>query len=54
MGMPTLVYRWLFFVHSLKRLECNILGFSGIGPIKASLIDGIEGMMRETARRLAG
>jgi len=44
MGMPAFVYRWFFFAHSLKSLERNILGFSGIGPIKVSLIGSIEGM----------
>jgi putative NADPH-quinone reductase len=44
MGMPVFVYRWFFSAHSLKSLERNILGFSGIGPIKASLIGSIEGM----------
>lgn len=44
MGMPAFAYRWFFFAHSLKNLERNILGFSGIGPIKASLIGSIEGM----------
>lgn len=44
MGMPAFVYRWFFFAHSLKSLERNILGFCGIGTIKASLIGSIEGM----------
>jgi putative NADPH-quinone reductase len=44
MGMPAFAYRWFFSAHSLKSLERNILGFSGIGPIKASLIGSIEGM----------
>lgn len=44
MGMPAFVYRWFFFADSLKSLERNILSFSGIGPIKASLIGSIEGM----------
>ncbi len=47
MGMPAFVYRWFFFAHSLKSLERNILGFSGIGPIKASLIGSIEGMSQK-------
>jgi hypothetical protein len=42
---------WFFFAHSLKRLERNILGFSGIGPIKASLTGTIEGM---TEKQRAG
>ena len=42
MGMPAFVYRWFFFAHGLKMLERNILAFSGIGPIKTSLIGSIE------------
>ena len=44
MGMPAFVYRWVFFAHSLKSLERNILSFTGIAPIRASLIGNIEGM----------
>ncbi len=43
MGMPALFYRWYFGAYSLKSLERNILGFSGIGPIKESLIGMVEG-----------
>ena len=49
MGMPAFIYRWVFFAHSLKSLKRSILGFSGIGPIKAMLIGTIEGM-NETQR----
>ena len=35
---------WYFRAHSLKSLERNILGFAGIGPIKASIIGLVEGM----------
>jgi putative NADPH-quinone reductase len=48
MGMPALVYRWYFGAHSLKNLECNIVRFVGIGPIRASLIGMIKG---KNARR---
>jgi putative NADPH-quinone reductase len=44
MGMPALIYRWFFFAHSLKNLERNILGFSGIKPIRSTLIGSIEGL----------
>ena len=44
MGMPALVYRWFFFAHSLKNLQRNILGFSGIKPIRSTLIGSIEGL----------
>lgn len=43
MGMPALMYRWYYRAHSLKALERNILGFVGIGPIRASLIGLVEG-----------
>jgi putative NADPH-quinone reductase len=41
MGMPALAYRWFFLAHSLRSLERNILRFSGIGPIRNTLIGGI-------------
>jgi putative NADPH-quinone reductase len=43
MGMPALIYRWYFGAHSLKSLERNILRFSGIGPIRETLIGMVEG-----------
>ena len=42
MGMPALVYRWYFRAHGVKSLERNILGFCGIGPIRATLIGMVE------------
>lgn len=42
MGIPALIYRWFFFAHGLKMLERNILAFSGIGPIKTTLIVSVE------------
>lgn len=42
MGMPALVYRWVFRAHGLKGLERNILGFCGIAPIRETLIGMIE------------
>ena len=49
MGMPALVYRWFFLAHSLRSLERNILKFSGIGPIRTTLIGSVEGPAK-TAR----
>ena len=43
MGMPAFFYRWYFGAHSLKSLRRNILGFSGVGPIRACLIGTVEG-----------
>jgi len=42
MGMPALVYRWFYRAHSLKSLERNILVFSGIAPVRASLVGTVE------------
>jgi len=42
MGMPALFYRWYYRAHSLKSLERNILAFVGFGPIRATVIGGVE------------
>ena len=44
MGMPALVYRWLYRAHSVKSLERNILGFVGISPVNETLIGGVDGI----------
>ena len=44
MGMPALVYRYLYRAHSVRSLERNILGFVGIGPVHETLIGGVEGL----------
>ncbi len=41
MGMPGWFYRWYFRAHSLKSLERNILGLTGVGPIRATLIGSV-------------
>jgi putative NADPH-quinone reductase len=43
MGMPALIYRWVYGAHSIKALERNILGFVGISPIRRTLIGTVEG-----------
>lgn len=53
MGMPAFIYRWYFGAHSLKSLERNILRFSGVGPIKESLIGMVEGNPVRRERWLA-
>lgn len=53
MGMPALVYRWIFRAHSLKALERNILGFVGIAPIHETLIGMVEGEPEHRQRWLA-
>ncbi|MGI4721347.1 MAG: NAD(P)H-dependent oxidoreductase [Janthinobacterium lividum] len=40
MGMPALAYRWLYGAHSIRLMRRNILGFSGIAPVRSTLIGG--------------
>ena len=42
MGMPAFVYRWLFWAHSLKSLEHNILRFAGFSPVQSTIIGSVE------------
>ncbi len=48
MGMPALIYRWVFRAHALKSLERNIFGFVGIRPVRETLLGGI-GTLDEAA-----
>ncbi|MGF1477687.1 MAG: NAD(P)H-dependent oxidoreductase [Geminicoccaceae bacterium] len=50
MGMPAPAYRWYYLAHSLKSLERNILKFSGIKPVRETLIGGI-GEIDQTQRQ---
>lgn len=42
MGMPALVYRTVFFAHSLRALKRGILALVGFGPIRDTVLGGIE------------
>lgn len=44
MGMPALVYRYVFRAHSVKALERNILGFVGIAPIRETLVGQVDSL----------
>ena len=48
MGMPVMVYRWVYLSHSLRSLERNVLKFAGIGPVRETLF----GMADETGERI--
>lgn len=52
MGMPAFVYSCIFGAHSLKSLEKSILKFSGIRPIRRSLIGTVEGSAHHRERWL--
>lgn len=42
MGMPALFYRWYFLAHGVRGLERNILKFSGISPVRLTLLGMVE------------
>lgn len=42
MGMPAMAYRLIFFAHSLRSFERNILKFCGIKPVAWSIFGSIE------------
>jgi hypothetical protein len=47
-------YRWYFRAHSVKSLECNILGFVGIAPVSETLIGMVGNMKAEDGRKWLG
>ena len=42
MGMPAIVYRIFYFAHSLRSLKRNILALVGLGPVRDTIIGGVE------------
>ena len=42
MGMPALVYRWVFRARGVGLLKRNILGFVGIAPVRDTLIGMVD------------
>lgn len=64
MGMPALLYRWVYGSHALWALQRSILGFTGIRPMRRTLFGSVEAaaparrqhwlaQMREAGRRAA-
>ncbi|MEQ8698769.1 MAG: NAD(P)H-dependent oxidoreductase [Bauldia litoralis] len=47
MGMPAVIYRWVFLAHSLRSLERNILRFTGIRPVRDTVIGMVEALKPE-------
>jgi len=48
MGMPGWFYRWYFGAHALKLLRRNILHFTGVYPVRATVHGMIEAVSNET------
>lgn len=53
MGMPAFIYRWYYLAHGLRSLERNVLRFVGIGPIRETLIGGVEASPDQRAKFIA-
>jgi len=51
MGMPAVIYRWLYRAHSVKSLERNILGLVGISPVSETLVGGVDGLGAQGVKR---
>ena len=51
MGMPALVYRWVYGAHSVKLMRRNILGFAGIAPVRATIVGNAWNMPAEQVER---
>lgn len=50
MGMPAFAYRWFYFSHALRLLKRNILGFTGIAPVRDRIF-GMVGNASEATRQ---
>jgi putative NADPH-quinone reductase len=51
MGMPAMLYRWLFGAHGVRVLERSILWWSGISPVRTSYIGSIGELSDQGRRR---
>ena len=43
MGMPAPVFRWIFGAYGLKAIERGIFWISGMGPIRHTILGGVDG-----------
>jgi putative NADPH-quinone reductase len=50
MGMPAFVYRWVYGAHGVRALEKSLLGFSGVKPIRHTLIGAVEELSERKRR----
>ncbi len=52
MGMPTAAYRIFYLAHSLRSLKRNILALVGIGPVRDTIIGGVETRSDASRKRI--
>lgn len=53
MGMPALLFRWVYGAHGVRGMERSILGLAGIKPIRRTLIGPVPTDERKAARVIA-
>ena len=51
MGMPALIYRWYFRAHGVRGLERSVLRFSGMKPVRETLLGMVEAVDDAQRRR---
>jgi len=51
MGMPALIYRWYFQAHGVRGLERSVLRFSGMKPIRETLLGTVQGVNERRRQR---
>jgi len=51
MGMPALVYRWYFRAHWVRGLERSVLKFSGMKPVRETLLGMVQAVDVSPRRR---
>ncbi|MDP2870335.1 NAD(P)H-dependent oxidoreductase [Methyloversatilis sp.] len=44
MGMPALMFRWIYLAHGVKSFERNALNFVGIRPVRTTLVGSVDSM----------
>jgi putative NADPH-quinone reductase len=50
MGMPRLIYRWYYNACAVRAVENNVLAFSGIRPVRRTLIGNVENLSDEACQ----
>jgi len=51
MGMPALIYRWYFRAHGVRGLERSVLRFSGMKPVRETLLGMVHSVNDARRRR---
>ena len=51
MGTPAFAYRWMFGAHGVRCLEKSLLRFSGVKPVRHTLIGAVEDMSERRRRK---